>query len=54
MTDDDIQRLAAQFAQYADAKETTLRGDGITDFARALLALGRQEWRQECAKAMEG
>lgn len=38
MTDSQILARAALFAQYKDAKEITLRGQGIIDFVRSLSA----------------
>lgn len=38
MTDSQILARAALFAQYKDAKELTLRGQGIIDFVRSLSA----------------
>lgn len=47
MTDEDIQALARQFSAYADTVPT-LRGADVIAFARAVLAAGHQEWRNEC------
>lgn len=38
MSDSDILKHATLFAQYKDAKEPTLRGQGIIDFVRGLSA----------------
>lgn len=54
MTDDEINRIAEQHQQFLDCKEITLRGQGILDFARALLAEGKQEWRRQALEALRG
>jgi hypothetical protein len=38
-----ILELASRFQQYPGSKEVTLRGNGIVEFARALLALAERE-----------
>lgn len=38
MTDAEILHQASLFAQYKDAKEVTLRGQGIIDFVHSLSA----------------
>ncbi len=42
MTPDQIRPIAEQFAQYADARELTIRGEDIYRFARVMLELGKQ------------
>jgi hypothetical protein len=52
MTDERIKQIAEPHQQFLDCKEMTLRGDGILEFARALLAEGKQEWRAELAESL--
>lgn len=53
MTDERIKQLAEPHQQFLDCKEMTLRGQGILDFARALLAEGKQEWRAAALEALQ-
>lgn len=50
MTDDQIIAIAERHAQYRDAQHLTLRGDGIVQFARDLLAQERPEVVTDPAK----
>jgi hypothetical protein len=45
MTDSDLRAIAAQFAQYRDCKEITLRGDAIVEYGRAVIAAHEAQFK---------